>query len=110
MNWTSTENPDGRGKWPLAWVSGGSTLAENTAIRVGLDHLVAGRAGTNSKPCCQSSVAPTTGCAFVFTPGCDGKAAFHLMGTWDLVDGRAQAADKKGLPNEKLGWIFFPEV
>ncbi len=40
----------------------------------------------------------------------DGKAAFHLMGTWDLVDGRAQAADKKGLPNEKLGWFFFPEV
>jgi raffinose/stachyose/melibiose transport system substrate-binding protein len=40
----------------------------------------------------------------------DGKAAFHLMGTWDLVDGRAQAADKKGLPDQKLGWIFFPEV
>jgi raffinose/stachyose/melibiose transport system substrate-binding protein len=40
----------------------------------------------------------------------DGKTAFHLMGTWDLVDGRAQAADKKGLPDEKLGWIFFPEV
>jgi raffinose/stachyose/melibiose transport system substrate-binding protein len=40
----------------------------------------------------------------------DGKAAFHLMGTWDLVDGRGQAADKKGLPNEKLGWIFLPEV
>jgi raffinose/stachyose/melibiose transport system substrate-binding protein len=40
----------------------------------------------------------------------DGKAAFHLMGTWDLIDGRGNAADKKGLPNEKLGWIFFPEV
>jgi raffinose/stachyose/melibiose transport system substrate-binding protein len=40
----------------------------------------------------------------------DGKAAFHLMGTWDLVDGRAQAADKKGLPDEKLGWILFPDV
>jgi raffinose/stachyose/melibiose transport system substrate-binding protein len=40
----------------------------------------------------------------------DGKAAFHLMGTWDLVDGRANAADKKGLPNEKMGWFFFPEV
>src|SRR5277367_1973726 len=40
----------------------------------------------------------------------DGKAAFHLMGTWDLVDGRTNATDKKGLPNEKLGWIFFPEV
>jgi raffinose/stachyose/melibiose transport system substrate-binding protein len=40
----------------------------------------------------------------------DGKTAFHLMGVWDLVEGRAAAADKKGLPNEKLGWFFFPEV
>jgi raffinose/stachyose/melibiose transport system substrate-binding protein len=40
----------------------------------------------------------------------DGKAAFHLMGSWDLVYGRANAANKKGLPDEKLGWIFFPEV
>ena len=40
----------------------------------------------------------------------DGQAAFHLMGTWDLVEGRASSADKKGLPNEKLGWFFFPEV
>ena len=40
----------------------------------------------------------------------DGKAAFHLMGTWDLKEGRMQAADQKGLPDEKLGWIFFPEV
>jgi raffinose/stachyose/melibiose transport system substrate-binding protein len=40
----------------------------------------------------------------------DGKAAFHLMGTWDLVEGRADSTDKKGLPNEKMGWIFFPEV
>jgi raffinose/stachyose/melibiose transport system substrate-binding protein len=40
----------------------------------------------------------------------DGKAAFHLMGTWDPIEGRADAADKKGLPNEKLGWFFFPEV
>ena len=40
----------------------------------------------------------------------DGKTAFHLMGSWDLVEGRANAADKKGLPNEKLGWVFFPEV
>src|SRR5262249_15578821 len=36
--------------------------------------------------------------------------AFHLMGSWDLVEGRANAADKKGLPDEKLGWVFFPEV
>ncbi len=42
MNWTYTDNPDGRGKWPVAWVGGGGTLAENTAIRVGLDHLIAG--------------------------------------------------------------------
>jgi raffinose/stachyose/melibiose transport system substrate-binding protein len=40
----------------------------------------------------------------------DGKAAFHLMGTWDLTEGRANAADKKGLPNEKLGFVFFPAV
>ena len=32
------------------------------------------------------------------------------MGTWDLVEGRKNAADKKGLPNEKMGWFFFPEV
>ena len=42
MNWTYTENRDGRGKWPPNWVSGGSSLAENTAIRIGLDHLIAG--------------------------------------------------------------------
>jgi raffinose/stachyose/melibiose transport system substrate-binding protein len=32
------------------------------------------------------------------------------MGTWDLKEGRMQAADQKGLPDEKLGWFFFPEV
>jgi raffinose/stachyose/melibiose transport system substrate-binding protein len=40
----------------------------------------------------------------------DGKTAFHLMGTWDLTEGRANATDKQGLPNEKLGFIFFPAV
>jgi raffinose/stachyose/melibiose transport system substrate-binding protein len=40
----------------------------------------------------------------------DGKTAFHLMGTWDITEGRTDAADGKGLPDEKLGWIFFPEV
>jgi raffinose/stachyose/melibiose transport system substrate-binding protein len=40
----------------------------------------------------------------------DGKTAFHLMGTWDITQGRSDAADQKGLPDEKLGWIFFPEV
>jgi raffinose/stachyose/melibiose transport system substrate-binding protein len=40
----------------------------------------------------------------------DGKTAFHLMGSWDLLEGRADSADKKGLPDEKLGWVFFPEV
>jgi ABC-type glycerol-3-phosphate transport system substrate-binding protein len=40
----------------------------------------------------------------------DGKAAFHLMGTWVLTAGRLYAADKKGLPEAKLGWFFFPEV
>ena len=42
MNWTYTENPDGKDKWPVAWVTGGATLAENNAIRIGLDHLIAG--------------------------------------------------------------------
>jgi IcmF-related N-terminal domain len=41
MNWTYTANPDGRDKWPLDWAGGGSTLADNTPIRVGLDHLIA---------------------------------------------------------------------
>jgi raffinose/stachyose/melibiose transport system substrate-binding protein len=40
----------------------------------------------------------------------DGKAAFHLMGIWDLTWGRSNAADQKGLPDEKLGWFFLPEV
>ncbi len=40
----------------------------------------------------------------------DGKTAFHLMGTWDITEGRADSADQKGLPDEKLGWFFFPEV
>lgn len=40
----------------------------------------------------------------------DGKTAFHLMGNWDIAEGRADAADGKGLPDEKLGWFFFPEV
>ena len=42
MNWTYTENPDGRDKWPFDWAGGGSTLADNAAIRVGLEHLLAG--------------------------------------------------------------------
>ncbi|HET9379088.1 MAG TPA: type VI secretion protein IcmF/TssM N-terminal domain-containing protein [Chthoniobacterales bacterium] len=41
MNWTYTENRDGRGKWPPKWASGGSTLSDNTAIRFGLERLVA---------------------------------------------------------------------
>src|SRR6266478_6172767 len=40
----------------------------------------------------------------------DGKAAFHLMGTWDLTTGRMYSANKQGLPDAKLGWFFFPEV
>jgi raffinose/stachyose/melibiose transport system substrate-binding protein len=40
----------------------------------------------------------------------DGKAVFHLMGTWDLTEGRAQSVTKKGLSNEQLGWLAFPEV
>ena len=40
----------------------------------------------------------------------DGKTAFHLMGTWDITEGRSDSSDQKGLPDEKLGWFFFPEV
>ena len=40
----------------------------------------------------------------------DGKTAFHLMGTWDITEGRTDAADGKGLSDEQLGWFFFPEV
>ena len=40
----------------------------------------------------------------------DGRAAFHLMGSWDLDVGRRSSATKHGLPDEKLGWFFFPEV
>ena len=32
------------------------------------------------------------------------------MGSWDLVEGRANSVDKKGLSDDKVGWIFFPEV
>jgi hypothetical protein len=41
MNWTYTENRDGHGKWPPKWASGGSTFSENTAIRLGLERLLA---------------------------------------------------------------------
>ena len=41
----------------------------------------------------------------------DGKTAFHLQpGYWVLTAGRMYSADKQGLPDTKLGWIFFPEV
>jgi raffinose/stachyose/melibiose transport system substrate-binding protein len=40
----------------------------------------------------------------------DGKAAFHLMGTWDLTEGRANSTSKKGLSNDQMGWFFLPEV
>ncbi len=32
------------------------------------------------------------------------------MGTWDLTEGRANSASKKGLSNDQIGWIFFPEI
>ena len=32
------------------------------------------------------------------------------MGTWDITEGRTDAADGKGLPDEKIGWLFFPEI
>jgi raffinose/stachyose/melibiose transport system substrate-binding protein len=40
----------------------------------------------------------------------DGKTAFHLMGTWDITQGRTDASDQKGLSDDQLGWFFFPEV
>jgi raffinose/stachyose/melibiose transport system substrate-binding protein len=40
----------------------------------------------------------------------DGKAAFHLMGTWDLTEGRSNSTSKKGLSNDQMGWFFLPEV
>jgi raffinose/stachyose/melibiose transport system substrate-binding protein len=40
----------------------------------------------------------------------DGKAAFHLMGSWDLVEGRRASATKKGLSDDQIGWFFFPVV
>jgi hypothetical protein len=41
MNWTYTGNRDGHGKWPPKWASGGTTLSENTAVRIGLERLLA---------------------------------------------------------------------
>lgn len=41
MAWTYTQNEDGRGKWPPKWASAGNTLADNPAIRFGVDRLVA---------------------------------------------------------------------
>jgi IcmF-related N-terminal domain len=41
MTWTYTENRDGQGKWPPKWASGGNTLADNTAIRFGVERLLA---------------------------------------------------------------------
>jgi hypothetical protein len=41
MNWTYTENRDGHGKWPPKWASGGATLLDNAAVRLGLERLLA---------------------------------------------------------------------
>jgi hypothetical protein len=41
MAWTYTENQDGHGKWPPKWASGGNTLADDPAIRFGVERLVA---------------------------------------------------------------------
>jgi raffinose/stachyose/melibiose transport system substrate-binding protein len=40
----------------------------------------------------------------------DGKAAMHLMGSWDLLTGRMNSANKKGLSDEQVGFFLFPEV
>jgi IcmF-related N-terminal domain len=41
MDWTYTKNRDGSGKWPPKWASGGATLADNGAIRLGVERLLA---------------------------------------------------------------------
>ena len=38
----------------------------------------------------------------------DGKGAMVLQGNFVLNSMRANAADKKGIPDEKLGWFPFP--
>lgn len=40
----------------------------------------------------------------------DGNAAFHLMGDWDIGAQAGNAADKKGLSEEQLGFFSFPVV
>jgi raffinose/stachyose/melibiose transport system substrate-binding protein len=40
----------------------------------------------------------------------DGNAAFHLMGDWDIGAQAGNAADKKGLSEEHLGFFSFPAV
>jgi len=40
----------------------------------------------------------------------DGKAAMVLQGNFVLNSMRANSADKKGLPDDKLGWFAFPSV
>lgn len=40
----------------------------------------------------------------------DGKAAMVLQGNFVLNSMRVNAADKKGLPDDKLGWFAFPTV
>jgi hypothetical protein len=41
INWTYSSNPEGHGKWPPPWTSGGPTLTENTAVQRGLNRLIA---------------------------------------------------------------------
>jgi hypothetical protein len=41
MNWTYTANPNGKNKWPPEWAGGGNNLAQNIAIKNGLDRLIA---------------------------------------------------------------------
>src|SRR5258708_39831221 len=39
----------------------------------------------------------------------DGKTAFHLMGGWGFTESRADSPSKKGLSNEQICWVFFPQ-
>ncbi len=113
----------GKDKWPLHFYYG------YLALRIaGKDGLAAARAGKNGgfnhadfvrtgeefkrlvdlKPF-QDGFADAT---FDKASGLfgDGKALFHLMGSFGYGNHKKTASDGKGIPDEKLGLIEFPQV
>jgi len=113
----------GKDKWPLHFYYG------YLALRIaGKDGLAAARAGKNGgfkgadfvragqefkrlvdlQPF-QSGFADAT---FDKASGLfgDGKALFHLMGDFGYANHKKTASDGKGIPDEKLGMIEFPQV